>query len=150
MYCKPLEDEQLTKQITSIIRECKYTGCFEIEFLIDDNDKKWFLEVNFRYSFWNYAVTFGGINYPLTWAQSVLDNHISKSEQRLQKSYFTAMSEPGDFGQTVALKNISLMKWLKELHNTDMLYFYNPKDPMPAFSFWFHKFFRKLRRICQK
>jgi len=147
MYCKPLDDEQLAKQITSIIGECKYTGCFEIEFLIDDNDKKWFLEVNFRYSFWNYAVTFGGINYPLTWARSVLDNCISRPEDGMLKSYFTAMSEPGDYGQSVVSKNISLKKWLKDLHNADMLYFYNPKDPMPAYSFWFHKFFRKLRRF---
>lgn len=147
MYCKPLEDEHLVKQIVSIIRECNYTGCFEIEFLIDNEDKLWFLEVNFRYSFWNYAVTFGGINYPLTWAQSVLDNCISTPEKGVLKSYFTAMSEPKDYGQSVVSKNMPLLKWLKELRKADMLYFYNPQDPRPAFSFWFYKFFRKLRRF---
>ena len=146
MYIRPLQDENLIAKIKNIIRECHYTGCFEIEFLIDQEDQLLFLEVNFRYSFWNYAVTFGGLNYPLTWAQSVLDNHITEPEQGTLKQYFTAMSEPGDFGQSVATKKISFWQWLKDLHKADMLYYYNPQDPKPAWSFWYHKITRAIKR----
>lgn len=146
MYCKIFEDKQLLEQLKSIIRECRFTGCFEIEFLIDQEDMLWFLEVNFRYSFWNYAITFGGLNYPLAWAQSVLDNHITEAEDGELKPYFTAMSEPGDFGQSVASKKISFWNWVMDVHKADMCYFYHPEDPRPAWSFWYHKIQRKLRR----
>lgn len=146
MYCQPLRDEKLIAQLKAIIKECHFTGCFEIEFLIDQNDQLWFLEVNFRYSFWNYAVTFGGLNYPLAWAQSVLENHITEPEEGVLKPYFTAMSEPGDFGQSVASKKISFWSWIKDVHKADMCYFYHPQDSMPAWSFWYHKIIRKLKR----
>ena len=147
MYCKPLEDEKLISKLKAIIKECHYTGCFEIEFLIDQQDQLWFLEVNFRYSFWNYAVTFGGLNYPLAWAQSVIDNQISEPQDGTLKSYFTALSEGGDFGQTVVRKKISFRSWLNDIHDADMLYFYHPADPLPAWSFWYYKVMRKVKRI---
>ena len=146
MYCKPLTDEKLIAQLKAIIKECRYTGCFEIEFLIDQQDQLWFLEVNFRYSFWNYAVTFGGLNYPLAWAQSVLDNHIMEPREGTLKPYFTALNEPGDFGQSVAKKKVSFWSWIKDVHNADMLYFYHPNDPRPAWSFWYHKVIRMVKR----
>ena len=146
MYCKPLTDEKLIAQLKAIIKECHYTGCFEIEFLIDQNDQLWFLEVNFRYSFWNYAVTFGGVNFPLTWAQSVLDNHIEEPAVEMLKPYFTALNEPGDFAQQVARKRISFWRWLKDVHYADMLYFWHPNDRKPAWSFWWHKIIRKIKR----
>lgn len=146
MYCKPLTDEKLIAQLKAIIKECRYTGCFEIEFLIDQQDQLWFLEVNFRYSFWNYAVTFGGVNYPLVWAQSVLDNHITQPSEGTLKPYFTALNEPGDFGQSVVKKKVSFWSWIKDVHNADMLYFYHPNDPKPAWSFWYHKVMRMVKR----
>ena len=146
MYFEPLKDEKLIEQQKSIIKECHYTGCFEIEFLIDKNDQLWFLEVNFRYSFWNYAITFGGLNYPLAWAQAVLDNHITEPEDGSLKPYFTALNEPGDYGQSVARKRISFWKWLKDVHNADMLYFWHPNDKKPAWSFWYYKFLRLFKK----
>lgn len=146
MYFEPFKDKELLAQLKAIIKECHYTGCFEIEFLIDQNDQLWFLEVNFRYSFWNYAVTFGGVNYPLAWAQAVLDNHITEPKEGSLKSYFTALNEPGDYGQSVARKRVSLWKWLKDVHNADMLYFWHPKDKKPAWSFWYYKILRLFKK----
>lgn len=144
MYGRPLEDEKLINQVKSIIKECHYTGCFEVEFLIDQNDQLWFLEVNFRYSFWNYSVTAAGVNFPLTWAQSILDNHITEPQPGSIKPYFTAMSEPRDFKQAVIGRKVSLWKWLKQLHQADVLYFYDPNDPIPAWSFWFNTIIKMI------
>lgn len=149
MYCKPFEDEELKAKLKAIIRECHYTGCFEIEFLTDQEDKLWFLEVNFRYSFWNYSVTFGGLNYPLTWAQSVLNNHIEEPKEGEIKPYFTALSELGDYGASVASGMVPFRQWLKDVHGADMLYIYNPNDPKPAWSAWWHKIVRKIKRVLK-
>ena len=150
MYCKPLTDERLIAQLKAIIKECHYTGCFEIEFLIDENDQLWFLEVNFRYSFWNYAVTYGGLNYPLAWAQAMLDNHIKEPAMETLKPYFTALSEGGDFGQQVARKRISFWKWMQDVHKADMLYLYNPKDKKPAWAYWGSRIWRKIGKKIKR
>lgn len=146
MYCKLLQDDKLIAQLQAIIKETHYTGCFEIEFLIDQEEKLWFLEVNFRYSAWNHAVTFGGLNYPLAWAQSMLDNHITMPENGKLKPYFTALNESGDYGQSVVSGKVSFLSWLKDVHSADMLYLYNPNDKKPAWSFWFYKTIRKIKR----
>ena len=151
MNVKTFDNEELYEKVKRIISAAKYEGCFEIEFLLDQDDKLWFLEVNFRFSFWNYALTFGGVNYPIKWAESMLMNRIVCPPKETIKHNFIALNEPGDFGQSVVGKKISFFQWLKDVHNADMLYFYNPKDPLPAWSFWFHKIKRKIfKKIFRK
>ena len=152
LQCSLFEDETLLGQVTELIRRCRYTGCFEIEFLVDKNDRLWFLEVNFRFSYWNYPVTFSGVNYPMMWAESTLAGRIVRPEESSYaslplKSCFTAMNEPGDFGQSVVESKYPFRKWLKDLCRADMLFIYNPKDKRPAFHFWLGKILRKLKRI---
>ena len=147
--CEVFEDQAMMKRLRELLRKCKYSGCFEIEFLVDNNDQYWFLEVNFRFSAWNYAVTFGGLNYPAMWAESTLAGKLIPPEESdfsilPIKNSFTALDEPGDFGQQVIKKRSSLRKWLQEVKHADMLYLYNPKDKLPALSFWSHKLTRKI------
>ena len=135
MYFKPFEDSELAKKIQNLMQLCKYSGCFEIEFLIDENDNLCFLEVNFRFSYWNYALTYGGVNYPIAWAYATLTGNIDDSLYHL-KSYFTAMDEPGDYGQVVATKKMSIKSWIREMTHADVLYIYNKKDKKPAIKYW--------------
>ena len=144
MYFTPTQNQELVDKISNLIRRCNYTGCFEVEFLVDKDDSLWFLEVNFRFAMSNYGVTFGGVNYPLSWAKSVLNNRIETNFQL--KEYFTAINEAGDFGQSVATRKVSLFQWLKDIRSVDMLFYYNPKDPLPAWSFWYYKIIRKIRK----
>jgi len=53
---------------------------------------------------------------------------------RTDEKLITALNEPGDFGQSVVRKKISFWRWIKDVHNADMLYFYHPNDPKPAWS----------------
>ena len=148
MYFTPTRNKDLIDKITTLIKACKYTGCFEVEFLVDNNDKLWFLEVNFRFAMSNYAVTFGGVNYPLTWAKSLLENKIQMNSEI--KEYFTAINEAQDFGQSVVGKKVSLLQWIQDIHNADMLFYYNPKDSKPAWAFWWYKIVRKFRKKLLK
>ena len=148
MYFTPTRNKDLIDKITTLIKACKYTGCFEVEFLVDNNDKLWFLEVNFRFAMSNYAVTFGGVNYPLTWAKSLLENKIQMNSEI--KEYFTAINDAQDFGQSVVGKKVSLLQWIQDIHNADMLFYYNPKDPKPAWAFWWYKIVRKFRKKLLK
>ena len=40
----------------------------------------------------------------------------------------------------------AVWKWLKDVHNADMLYFWHPKDKKPAWSFWYYKFLRMFKK----
>lgn len=60
----PFEDKDLKEQIQELFRKTKYNGIFEIEFMKGPHDENYFLEVNFRASTWNYAITVGGGNLP--------------------------------------------------------------------------------------
>ena len=70
MVLRPHVKETVYNQINDILREVGYTGIFETEFLIDENDELYFLEVNFRNSTWSYAYTYGGYNMPYLWAKA--------------------------------------------------------------------------------
>lgn len=96
MYFFPFTDEKLIENIKRLIKQVHFTGIFCIEFLIDNNDELYFLEVNFRNSGWSYAFTKGGFNLPFRWAVSMLDNTLfMDSFKPLEK--FDAMQEIGDY-----------------------------------------------------
>lgn len=151
MYFKPCVDERLREQIQNIIKKCNFSGCFEVEFLIDSNNQLIFLEVNFRYSFWNYALTFGGVNYPLEWAKATLENNIEDqlaapdTSNPLFKEFFSAMDGIGDFVQNVQHGNVSFVKWILDVFHADMCYYYNSKDVRPVIQYLINKVFHRIK-----
>ena len=137
MYFFPFTDEKLIEHIKRLIKQVHFTGIFCIEFLIDNNDELYFLEVNFRNSGWSYAFTKGGFNLPFRWAVSMLDNTLfMDSFKPLEK--FDAMQEIGDYYEFVKSKKIPLIKWLKEV-KASYLFLYNSKDPAPFWNFLLQK-----------
>ena len=46
------------------------------------------------------------------------------------------MDEPGDYGQVVATKKMSIKNWIKEMIHADVLYIYNKNDKKPAIKYW--------------
>lgn len=142
MYFFPFTDEKLIENIKKLIKQVHFTGIFCIEFLIDNNDELYFLEVNFRNSGWSYAFTKGGFNLPFRWAVSMLDNTLfMDSFKPLEK--FDAMQEIGDYYEFVKSKKIPLIKWLKEV-KASYLFLYNSKDPAPFWNFLLQKIKNKL------
>lgn len=142
MYFFPFTDEKLIENIKRLIKQVHFTGIFCIEFLIDNNDELYFLEVNFRNSGWSYAFTKGGFNLPFRWAVSMLDNTLFvDSFKPLEK--FDAMQEIGDYYEFVKSKKIPLIKWLKEV-KASYLFLYNSKDPAPFWNFLLQKIKNKL------
>lgn len=142
MYFFPFTDEKLIENIKRLIKQVHFTGIFCIEFLIDNNDELYFLEVNFRNSGWSYAFTKGGFNLPFRWAVSMLDNTLfMDSFKPLEK--FDAMQEIGEYYEFVKSKKIPLIKWLKEV-KASYLFLYNSKDPAPFWNFLLQKIKNKL------
>ena len=144
-YYRPVNNSSLEDKINRMIREIGFSGCFEIEFIVGDNDDLYFLEINLRPSMKNYACTYGGINIPLLWAQSMKENKICNDSIQLTKDFFTAMYEPGDYSQNVATKKISLKQWLGEMCKADVKFLYNKYDKKPAIKYWSNVIWEILR-----
>jgi D-aspartate ligase len=144
-YYQILKDKSVEEKIKKMIKQVRYTGNFEVEFLVDNNDELVFLEINFRFPLSNYACTFGGINMPVLWASSTLENQIIYPKK--YKDFFTAKNELMDFQQTVSSKQMSLFKWLLETIKTDCLFIFNKKDIKPTIIIWLGKILKKSKLL---
>lgn len=61
----PFKDEILAEKISKLLKVTHFSGIFDIEFLIGEDDELYFMEINFRNSGCSYACTDGGFNLPL-------------------------------------------------------------------------------------
>lgn len=133
----PFENLGLKKQIQELFIKTKYNGIFEIEFMKGPHNENYFLEVNFRASTWNYAITVGGGNLPYYWALSTLLGRIPYEDIKMDMNGFTAMVEPDDLINNVLKSHqIKIMTWFNQLHECKCLYYFNKKDPLPAYYYW--------------
>lgn len=144
MIVKNINNPELEKKISLMFQKIKFEGIFSIEFLIDNNDNLFFLEINFRNSTWSYAATKAGMNLPFLWSNAMLDESIIKHSFKKIEKPFVAINEFGDYKIRVKRKMISLIKWLKEILRAKCLYNYNLKDNMPFFSYLFYLVKRKI------
>lgn len=146
MWMKPLIDDDARKKIQKVLQEANYSGIFEAEFLIDEEDKLYFLEINFRNSTWSYAYTYGGLNLPYQWAVSTLNGNIDFDSSNVRETPFTAMAEINDFRSAVKTGEISFLKWLVQAFGADCHYYYNKKDPSPFWCLLLNTILRKIKK----
>ena len=137
----PFEEGELKENIKELFKLTKYNGIFEIEFMKGPDGKSYFLEINFRASTWNYALTVGGGNLPYYWAKSTLAGRILYEEMELIDKPFQAIVEPSDFIRNVG--KVGLLKWLKQCFTAECHYYYNSKDPKPFYSYVWNRIFGK-------
>lgn len=129
----PFEDGVLKEKIKELFKRTKYNGIFEIEFMKGPDGKRYFLEINFRASTWNYALTVGGGNLPYFWSKSTLANRILWEELNLKSNAFRAIVEPADFSANV--RKVGIFTWIRQCLSAECHYYYNRKDPMPFYSY---------------
>lgn len=67
MTVSNLENDDLKTKLKNMIEDIGFEGIFEIEFLIDQDNSLYFLEINFRNSTWSYASTVAGMPLPIIW-----------------------------------------------------------------------------------
>lgn len=124
------KDEILKEKLRLMFSEIGFEGIFEVEFLIDEDDKMYFLETNFRASAWNHTGSIAGMPLSYLWVKSMEEGHINPKDIKSFES-FTDMSEVIDFGKRVDTGKISLAQWLLEFKQAKGTYFYDEYDPEP-------------------
>ena len=137
MKIQNFDDVALQKTFEDIFSEIGYEGIFSAEFMIDEEGKLWFLEINFRNSTWSYASTSLRMNLPLIWADGMLNGRIPSNTRKSIPQDYIALAEVTDFEKRVReYKLISLAEWIKHVRRADCLFFYNKKDKRPALKIW--------------
>jgi len=131
-----------------LIKKCKYTGLFSIEFIKTKEQINYFLEINFRNDGNAYAVTAAGVNLPYIFV-SHFKKKIKMENALQQNRKIIVMPEFVDFGQVIQ-HNISFFTWLKDVYKTDCFLVYDKKDLRPflsEFCIMIKMVFRKIVKI---
>lgn len=133
MTVRKFENKDLESKINKLFEEIGFEGIFEVEFLVDEDDILYFLEINFRPSAWNYSATIAKMPLPTLWAKATLSEKI---QDNYYKDFepFTAMSEPDDIRNRVKTRQITVRKWLKDFKECKCHYYVNKKDMKPVWS----------------
>ena len=131
--------EDFLQKLKALFSEVHYEGIFEVEFLLDQNDKLYFTEINFRETAFNHVHTLMGLNLTWMYAQSVAQGRLIIEEAKLIKEPFVFINEFADFRLYVTTGKISLKRWIGEIRNCDAYIFYDKFDRKP-----FHHELRKF------
>lgn len=138
------DNEELRKKLAAMFADIGFEGIFEIEFLVDQDDELYFLEINFRNSTWSYASTIAGMNLPLLWAEGMIDPKTTENARKRIDKPFTAMVEFDDFRARVKTKKISFKQWYREFKKSKCKYYCASKDFKPVLSVVFAKLKRSI------
>lgn len=128
MNVYPRVDASLQERLNEMLAEIGFEGIWEIEFLVDKDDKLYFLEINFRHATWGYSANVAGSPLPYLWAQAMLTG---KAPEQKQFEPFIAMVEPIDFGLRVDKGVCTLAEWLTDFKRAKCTYYYNEQDMEP-------------------
>lgn len=141
-----LNNDELESKLAGMFAEIGFEGIYEVEFLVDQDDKLYFLEINFRNSTWSYASTVAGLNLPLLWAQGMIEPDQAEVSNKKRIEPFTAMVEFDDYRERVKTKEISFRQWYKDFRNAKCTYYCASKDYAPIISVILSKFRRKVKK----
>lgn len=123
--------DETYNNIVGMIKETKYEGLFDVEFLLGDDGNMYFMEVNFRVDGELYKLS-KGINMPKEWCKLVeLPKDKLPAALPCKKNHFYGMTEIYDFASSVRGDQVGFLKWLWQFFTAKHMLL-NWRDPKPA------------------
>lgn len=129
--------------LDEFLEKSGFNGIFDLELKVVDG-KPYFLEINYRNGAPSYGFTKAGFNVPYTW----YCRQVGLAEPQISVKKIHLMSERDDLNN-VKDKNISIVKWIKDIKNTDTMMIFNRADPQP-FNNSYNKIICKVFSLLQK
>lgn len=120
--------DDFKNRIVGVLREIGYSGVFEIEFLKDKTGQLFFLEINFRHTQYNHALTDMGVNLSRVWLKSCVEGFLSVDEEVIRKDKSSVINEIKDYRTYVKTGILSRKAWLRDLFSADSYYLFDRKD----------------------
>lgn len=135
-YYSPYHDVRMfnntdvEKHLQAMFKEIGYEGIFEVEFLIDQDDTPYFLEINFRASAWNHTTNYAGMSEAFLWVKGMVNKTIDPNDRKIFQD-FTSMSEIIDYGKRVDTGKVTFQEWIRDFKQAKCTYYYNKDDMGP-------------------
>jgi len=141
--------EELKTKIQNILRYIGFNGVFEVEFLRDRKGNLYFLEINFRHTQYNHALTRMGVNFCSLFAESQLNDRID-IESIVIKTPSLTMNDYEEYKRYIKTRRLSILKWIRDIRNTDSFYSYDENDKMYSLKMLGYLIWGKLRLMVNK
>ena len=139
-------DTNMERTIRDIIKEIKYEGIFEFEFIVDCNNKMWFLEINFRNTALGYSTTVAGMPQVVIWCESMEKGELSRKCIKPVPEGFTAMAECFDYDARVKQGLINKRKWIEQYKTANCKLYKGHDDYLPFFTFMLYKLKSRIKK----
>lgn len=130
----PFTDDELEQKITTFMQKARYTGIFEVEFILGEKGNSYFMEINFRNTMFNHACANCGVNILWLYAKWTIDNHINVADATFSNINTYVMYELDDLKASVVHGNLSLFEWLRDFRMTGSFLYVDKFDMGPFWS----------------
>lgn len=153
MIVKKPEYKEMLANVNKMFSKIQYEGIFDLEFLLSDDNKLYFLEINFRNSAFIYAPQSVGVNLPVIWANSMITDELEIPRYDIKDNYI-ALAETADYAHRVMrLKLISKKEWKEHVKKADCTFVKNDYDKKP-YRLWsivrlLHPFKKIIKKIIR-
>lgn len=107
-----------------------YSGLFSLEFIRDNNNDDYFLEINLRNDGNAYCVKTAGVNLPYIWVYYQTFHKMPNCSKSVGKTVYF-MPDWNDFRR--GIKTVGVIGWLKESKQAESHAVFNKKDIKPFF-----------------
>ena len=132
-YC-PIDDsyEEIIQLCKRFLQRASYSGLFSMEFLRGKDGKDYFMEINFRNDGNAISVTTAGVNLPYVWYLYCIGGDWKSELEHSIIHPVYVMPELNDV-RFVLHRQLSLKKWIQDVHRTNAFMEYDPQDRIPFF-----------------
>ena len=134
-----VDDKNFISQASEMIEEIGLEGIFEFEFMIGEDGKMYFLEINLRNTVNGWSTTVAGMPSVTLWCEAMLNGKIRDDCYKKIPEGFTTMAECFDYDVRVKTGMISKKEWKKQYKNADAKLYRGRKDFIPFLSFMWYK-----------
>lgn len=136
---KNVDDESFIARASGMIAEIGFEGIFEFEFMVGNDGKLYFLEVNMRNTVNGWTTTVAGMPSVTLWCESTLQGKIIDGCYKKVPEGFTTMAECFDYDARVKTGMISHKEWLKQYKAANAKLYCGRNDLIPFFAFLWYK-----------
>lgn len=142
---KNVDDKDFIKKASAMIKEMGFEGIFEFEFMVGNDEKLYFLEINLRNTANGWETTVAGMPEVILWCKAMLKGKIDDGWYKKIPEGFTTMAECFDYDARVKTGLISKNEWMKQYKAANAKLYRGRHDIRPFLSFMWYKF-RKMNR----
>lgn len=141
-----VDDEVFIKKAKSFLADLKFEGIFEIEFLVGNDGKLYFLEINLRNTVNGWTSTVAGMPLATLWCESMENGRIRSNIYKKVPADFTTMAECFDYDARVKKGLISHREWMKQYKNTKAKLYKGRRDLIPFLAFMWYKLIKMNKK----